>query len=65
MSVKLYDNALIAKIRKWTQNTDITVLGPDETRQLFQIIADKTNDNPIRLPLIAITRNRGYDIVDF
>ena len=65
MSVKLYDDALIAKIRNWTQNTDITVLGPDETRQLFQIIADKTNDNPIHLPLIAITRNRGYEIVDF
>ena len=65
MSTKLYDDALVEKIRNWTQNTSITVVGPEETRRLFEVIADKTNDKPIQLPLIALTRNRSYNILDF
>ena len=65
MSTKLYDDALVAKIRNWTQNTSVTVVGPDETRRLFEVIADKTNDKPIQLPFIAITRNRGFQIQEF
>ena len=65
MSTKLYDDALVQKIRNWTQNTSITVVSPEETRRLFEVIADKTNDKPIQLPLIAITRNRSYNILDF
>ena len=65
MSTRLYDDALLEKIRNWTQNTSITVVGPDETRRLFEVIADKTNDSPIKLPLIALTRSRSYDILDY
>lgn len=64
MSTKLYDDALVDKIRGWTQNTSITVTGPDESRRLFEVIADQRNDNPIQLPLIAISRNRGFNILD-
>ena len=65
MSTKLYDDALVEKIKNWTQNTKITIVGPDESRRLFEIIADKTNDKPIQLPFIVITRNRGFQIQDF
>lgn len=65
MSTKLYDDALLQKIQKWTQNTSITVLGPDETRRLFEVIADRNNDKPIQLPLLSLTRTKGYSILDF
>ncbi len=64
MSTKLYDDAIVEKIRGWTLNTSITVTGPDESRRLFEVIADQTNDEPIKLPLIAISRNRGFTILD-
>lgn len=64
MSTKLYDDAIVKKIRGWTLNTSITVTGPDESRRLFEVIADQTNDEPIKLPLIAISRNRGFTILD-
>ncbi len=65
MATKLYDDALLEKLRNWTQNTSITVVGPDETRRLFEVIADKNNDKPISLPLIALTRSRGYEVLDY
>ena len=65
MATKLYDDALLEKLRNWTQNTSITVVGPDETRRLFEVIADKSNDKPISLPLIALTRSRGYEVLDY
>ena len=65
MATKLYDDALLEKLRNWTQNTSITVVGPDETRRLLEVIADKNNDKPISLPLIALTRSRGYEVLDY
>lgn len=64
MSVKLYDDALVEKLRNWTQNTQITIVGPDETRRLFEVVADKTQDKPIQLPLLVLTRPGGYTISD-
>lgn len=65
MALKLYDDALVEKIKNWTQNTIVNVLGPDDVRRTIEVIADETNDSPIKLPLIAITRNGGYVIEDF
>lgn len=65
MSLKLYDDALIEKLKNWTQNTSITITGPNESRRLFETIADKTDDKAIQLPLIALTRTGGYSIVDY
>jgi hypothetical protein len=44
MAVKLYDEALINKIRKWVIDDKITITSPDETRRLFQYRADIEND---------------------
>ena len=62
MAVYLYDEALLNKIKGWTQNTDIHLYGPNESSRLFETIADESNDNPIKLPLISISRPEGFTI---
>lgn len=64
MSTYLYDEALVKKIRDWTHATKIQVLGVNETSRLFEIIADENDDKPISLPLITISRGRGYNIIN-
>ena len=53
---------LLSKIKSWSNSTQLTITGPSETRRLFETMADKSDDNPIKLPLIAITRNDGFEI---
>ena len=60
LSVTFYDDALLQKLNFWTEKTEMTVLGVNETSRLFQVVADKTNDSPIKLPLICLSRNGGY-----
>lgn len=60
--MKLYDDALLAKLESWTQGTQLQIYGVDETTRMFQVIADKQNDRPIQLPIIALTRRPGYVI---
>ena len=55
MAVMLYDNALLAKLQKWTADTDVTITGISETRRLFEVVLDKNNDKPI---LIKVSLNR-------
>ena len=63
MAVRFYDEALVAKLKKWTQDTDVTLLGVNETKRRFEVLADKNNDQPIKLPLITLSRNGGYTIL--
>lgn len=62
MSVALYDQALKQTIQRWVLDPNLTILGPDETKRLFQYKADKSGDKPLTLPLIAIGRDRDIDI---
>lgn len=62
MSTKLYDDALLAKIKYWCQDSVLTVFGVDETKRLFEVVADTTNDQPIKLPLVCISRPGGFNI---
>ena len=62
MSMKLYDNAFTEKIKKWTNDPNLTITSPDETRRVFQYRADIQNDKPIQLPLIAISRGKTIDV---
>lgn len=64
MATYIYDEALLKKIKYWTQASDVHVYGADETRNLFEVIADESNDKPIELPIIAIHRSRGYNIIE-
>lgn len=62
MGVRYYDEALLAKLKKWTAGTQVTITGVNETKRLFEVNATTNNDNPIKLPLIALSRNGGYTI---
>lgn len=64
MSIKLYDDALLKKLQNWTLDTAVTLTGVNESTQLFMTIADTTNDKPIKLPLIALSRPGGFIIED-
>lgn len=64
MSVKLYDDALLAKFKKWVANTPTILTGIDETKRLFETVIDNNNDKPIQLPLIALSRPGGYSILN-
>ena len=64
MAVRYYDEALLKKLQNWTAGTHMNVTGVNDTRRLFEIVSDKTNDRPIQLPLIAISRNGGYSIIN-
>lgn len=61
MSAILYDNALINKLKKWTEKTDVQIYGPQDQYRIFQINADKNNDKSFKLPAIVLSRN-GYSI---
>lgn len=64
MSVYFYDEALLSKIKYWTEKTQLHVYGVDEIRDLFQVMADENNDKPISLPILTITRPKGYSIIN-
>lgn len=64
MSIKLYDDALIDKFRKWTQDTHVTLTGVNTTSRLFSTIADMNQDREIQLPIIALSRPGGFTIKD-
>lgn len=64
MSIYLYDEALIRKLENWTANTQINIYGPDQVSRMFEVIGDKTDDTPIKLPIIAIRRNPTINIIN-
>ncbi len=64
MSVRLYDEALTNKIKKWIKDPDLRVLKPSETSELFRINADIKNDKPITLPLIALSRETQITLLN-
>ena len=62
MAVRFYDEALLKKFQKWTQDTHIHLAGVNETKRLFEVVSDIKNDKPIELPLISLSRPGGYTI---
>lgn len=64
MSIKLYDEALTKKIQDWIVDPNVVVLGPDDSTKLFMWRSDITDDKPIELPLITLTRDTSvkFDI---
>lgn len=64
MSIYLYDDALVEKLNNWTKSTDIHVYSPDDTRRLFEVIADGSNDGPIKLPIICLRRKSGLNFTN-
>lgn len=63
MAISYYDDAIIEKLKKWIPDTNkLRVLGPDDTKQLFEVKADDSNDAPIQFPFITLTRNKDLEI---
>lgn len=64
MAISYYDDAIVEKLKKWIPDTNkVRVLGPDDTKKLFETKADDTNDKPIQFPFITLTRNRDLEII--
>ena len=62
MSVYLYDEAFVNKLKSWTENTQIQVFSPDDTRRLFEVMADTSGDKPIQLPILCLRRKSGLNV---
>ncbi len=64
MSVAFYDNALLDKLKNWTNDTNMHVYGQDDTRRLFEVVAEEKRDHPITLPILCLRRVGGYEIIN-
>ncbi len=63
MAISYYDEAITQKIKGWlADSSKLRVLSPDESTRLLQLHAEDSNDEPIKLPLIAISRNKDIEI---
>ena len=62
MSIRLYDDAIYKKIQRWVKDPNMRILSPSESTRLFQLRADQTNDKPIVLPMIAISRGSNINV---
>ena len=62
MAVRFYDDALLEKFQRWTKDTQVTLTSVNETKRMFETIIDNKNDNPIKFPMITLSRPGGYSI---
>mgnify|MGYP006988426062 CR=1 FL=1 len=64
MAARYYDDAIAAKLKKWIpDNSRIRILKPDEVSRLFETKAEDTNDRPLDLPMVALSRNKDIKIL--
>jgi hypothetical protein len=63
MAISYYDEAVTQKIKGWlADSSKLRVLSPDESTRLIQLHAEYSEDQPLQLPLIAISRNKDLEI---
>lgn len=63
MAINYYDEAVTQKIKGWlADSSKLRILSPDESTRLLQLNAEDTNDQPLKLPLLAISRNKDIEI---
>ena len=63
MAISYYDEAITQKIKNWlADSSKLRVLSPDESNRLIQLNADDNNDKPLKLPVIAISRNKDIEL---
>ena len=63
MAIGYYDEAITQKIKGWlADSSKLRVLSPDESTRLIQLEAEDSEDKPLTLPLIAISRNKDIEI---
>lgn len=63
MAISYYDEAITQKIKNWlADSSKLRVLSPEESARLIQLNAEDSNDKPLKLPLIALSRNKDIEI---
>jgi hypothetical protein len=63
VAISYYDEAITQKIKGWlADSTQLRVLSPDESTKLIQLQAEDSNDQPLKLPLLSISRNKDLEI---
>lgn len=62
MALRYYDEAIINKFQRWVKSDTLRILKPDETDRFFSLTADDNNDKPIKLPIIALSRDSSFEI---
>lgn len=63
MAISYYDEAVTQKIKRWlADSSKLRVLSPDESSKLFQLTAEESDDGPIKLPIIAISRGKDIEV---
>ena len=63
MAISYYDEAITQKIKNWlADSSKLRVLSPDESSRLIQLAADDSKDKPLKLPIIAISRNKDIEL---
>lgn len=63
MAIGYYDDAVTYKIKGWlADSSQLRVLAPEESNRLIQLNAEDSNDEPLTLPLVAISRNKDLEI---
>lgn len=64
MAIRYYDDIIAAKLKKWIPDSSkLRVLKTDETKRLFETKADDTNDKPIKLPFITLSRSNDIELL--
>lgn len=64
MACRYYDDILVAKILKWIpEASNLRVLGPSESKKLFELTAEDGNDQPFKLPIISLSRNKDIELL--
>lgn len=63
MAISYYDEAITQKIKNWlADSSKLRILSPDESTRLIQIAAEDSNDKPLKLPMLAIARNKDIEL---
>ena len=63
MAINYYDEAITQKIKSWlADSSKLRVFSPDEYNKIIQINAEDSNDSPLQLPMITISRNKDIEI---
>lgn len=63
MAIRYYDEALWQKISSWMPDNKMRILKVDQTTELFQQRAHMSDDQPITLPFIALSRDSQVNIL--
>ena len=64
MAIRYYDEAVSKKISSWIKDKTMVILKPEEVTRLFQKLSYDKNDQPLTLPLIAISRKPEVTILN-